>query len=119
MHELAIASAVIDRARSAAEEHGGAQVTRIGLRIGEIAGVEVDALRFSFEVLCRDTPLQAAVLDIELCKRKQRCASCSCEFEPVGLGMTCPSCGGLDSACVAGKELDVTFVELEVADEDV
>ena len=44
MHELSIASAILDRAKAASERNGNARVLKVGLRIGEISGVEPDAL---------------------------------------------------------------------------
>lgn len=117
MHELSIASAIVDRARAACEQNGGARVSKVGLRIGEIAGVEVDALRFGFEALCKGTPMERTVLEVELCKRKQRCRACAVEFEPEGYLTTCPGCHGDDSECVAGKELDVVFIDIDIEDE--
>jgi len=117
MHELSIASAILDRAKAVAEKNGNARVTKVGLRIGEISGVEADALRFGFEALCRGSAMEGTELEIESCKRRQRCGSCSTEFEPEGgplaLSMSCPSCASDDSVCIAGKELDVMFIELE------
>jgi hydrogenase nickel incorporation protein HypA/HybF len=115
MHELSIASAILDRAKAASAENGGARVTKVGLRIGEISGVETDALTFGIEALSKDTPLQGVLLEVEFCKRKQRCATCATEFQPEGFSTTCPSCHGEDSVCIAGKELDVMFFELEDA----
>jgi hydrogenase nickel incorporation protein HypA/HybF len=113
MHELSIASSILDRAKAVAEQNGNARVVKVGLRIGEISGVEPDALRFWFEALCRDTPMQEAVLEIDFRKRKQRCHVCAAEFEPESLVTTCPGCGADDSVCIAGKELDVMFIEIE------
>jgi hydrogenase nickel incorporation protein HypA/HybF len=119
MHELSIASAILDRAKAVSQDNGNARVTKVGLRIGEIAGVEADALRFGFEVLCKGTPMEATILEIELCERRQRCSCCATEFGPdtvEGLArsaMSCPSCAGDESVCIAGQELDVTFIELE------
>jgi hydrogenase nickel incorporation protein HypA/HybF len=113
MHELAIATAILDRAKAASEKNGGGRVTRIGLRIGEISGVEADALSFGIEVLTKGTPLQGVVLEVEQPKRKQRCSSCATEFEPEGFAMECPICRHEASECIGGNELDVTFIELE------
>jgi len=113
MHELAIAQAILDRAQAASEGNGGARVLKIGLRIGAISGVEADALTFGIEALSKDTPFAGVVLEVEHCKRKQRCAACAAEFEPEGFSTSCPTCKGDESICIAGKELDVTFFELE------
>ncbi len=113
MHELSIASAILDRAKAASEQNGGARVTKVGLRIGEISGVDADALAFGLEALSKDTPLQGVVFDIEQCKRKQRCTACATEFHPEGFSTSCPACHRDASECVAGQELDVTYFELE------
>lgn len=117
MHELSIASAILDRAKAVSEQNGNARVIKVGLRIGEISGVEADALRFGFGALCRGTAMETTELEIEICKRRQRCQGCNTEFEPEGeplaLAMSCPSCASNDSVCIAGKELDVMFIELE------
>jgi hydrogenase nickel incorporation protein HypA/HybF len=113
MHELSIASTILDRAKAASEQNGGARVTKVGLRVGEISGVETDALTFGIEALSKDTPLQGVIVEIEFCKRRQRCTACATEFEPEGFSTTCPACRGDESVCVAGKELDVMFFELE------
>ena len=113
MHELSIASTILERAQAASLANQGARVTKIGLRIGEISGVEADALTFGIEVLSKDTPLAGVVLEVELCKRRLRCTTCAAEFEPKGFATSCPTCQGDQSECIAGKELDVMFFELE------
>jgi hydrogenase nickel incorporation protein HypA/HybF len=113
VHELAIAQAILDRAQAASEHHGGGRVTKIGLRIGEISGVEPEALSFGIEVLSKDTPFAGLLLEIEQPRRKLRCAACATEFEPEGFAVACPTCQHPSCECIAGTELDVTFIELE------
>ncbi len=113
MHELAIAQAILERAQAASERNGGGRVTRIGLRIGEVSGVEPDALSFGLETLCKGTPHEGVVLELERPRRKQRCVACATAFEPEGFAVDCPACGSPASECIAGNELDVVFIELE------
>ena len=115
MHELAIASAILERAQAASESNGGGRVLKIGLRIGEISGVEPDALSFGIEALAKGTPCEGVVLEVERPKRRQRCGACAAEFEPEGLLTACPSCRHESSECIAGSELEVTYIELEDA----
>jgi hydrogenase nickel incorporation protein HypA/HybF len=65
MHEMGIASSVIEAVRAEAARRPGARVTKVGLRIGELAAVDRDSLTFCFEALVRDTELESAVLAIE------------------------------------------------------
>jgi hydrogenase nickel incorporation protein HypA/HybF len=113
MHELSIASAILDRVTAAAEQNAGARVTKVGLRVGELASVDPDALAFGFEALAKGTALADAVLEIEYRKRKQRCTACNLEFEPGEISSNCPACNHADTVCIAGKELDISFIEVE------
>jgi hydrogenase nickel incorporation protein HypA/HybF len=51
--------------RADAARHPGARVTKVGLRIGELAGVDQASLTFCFEALVKDTELESAVLAVE------------------------------------------------------
>jgi Zn finger protein HypA/HybF involved in hydrogenase expression len=62
---MAIASSVIEAVRTEAARRPGARVTKVGLRIGALAGVDRESLSFCFEVLVTETDLESAVLAIE------------------------------------------------------
>jgi hydrogenase nickel incorporation protein HypA/HybF len=112
LHELGIAAAILDRVQAEAAKHG-AHITRVGIRIGELAGVDPDALSFGFEVLVKDTDLEPLALQIERCARRQRCPACEREFEVKDYETACPQCGAADTATVAGDEPDTAFMEVE------
>ena len=65
MHELALARDIVDQVNAVIARERLEGVTRVVLELGTEAGVEVDALRFGFQVAVRDTLLQSAVLEIE------------------------------------------------------
>ena len=48
MHEMAIAEGILDIAKEQAAKENSARILKIGLLIGEMAGVEEEALRFCF-----------------------------------------------------------------------
>ncbi len=114
MHELSIAQSVIESVRSelaARPDHP--RVVAVGLRVGEVSGVQPDALRFSFEIIIKDTELERARLDIEEVPLTSRCRACEREFRVVNFDPTCPGCGSVDTVAVAGDELQVSYLELE------
>lgn len=113
MHELGIAESILNRVKQESAQRGGARATRVGVRIGELSGVDPAALSFGFEVLVKDTPFESLVLEIDFRKRMERCARCGREYESSMLFSECPDCGGADSTCIAGDELDIAFIELE------
>ena len=58
-----------------AERHPDGRITKVGIKIGELSGVDGDALQFGFEVLVKDTECEPLVLDLESIPRMQRCSS--------------------------------------------
>ena len=56
------------------------RITKVGVKIGELAGVDRDALQFGFEVLVKDTDWESLVLELEFVPRTQRCPKCAYDF---------------------------------------
>jgi len=113
MHELSIAQAILDRVAVEAERHPTARFTKVGVRIGELAGVDPEALSFGFEVLVKDTPWDPLALEIQFLPRMQRCPGCGREFPAPDSATTCPQCGNLATLCIGGEELDIAYMEVE------
>ena len=106
MHELAITQGVVD---AVTERTGDAPVTTVRVRVGRLAGVVPDAMRFCFELVTTGTPLEGAALEIEQPEGRGRCRSCGGDFPLADLVLLCP-CGSADVEVVAGRELAVASV---------
>jgi hydrogenase nickel incorporation protein HypA/HybF len=113
MHELSIAQSVLEAVRAEAARRPGARVCKVGLRVGELAGLEPEALRFGFEVLVRGTDLEPLQLEIEHCPQRQRCPQCGNEFNVRDYEVTCPKCGTAGTVCIGGDELEIAYLEIE------
>ncbi len=113
MHEIGIASSILECVEAEAQKHPGAQVIAVGVRIGELSNVDKDALDFAFEALTRETPLQKLKLQVEWCPRREKCLACGEEFTVQELDFTCPMCRATHSTCIGGTELDIAYLELE------
>jgi len=113
MHELGIAQSILERVQQESAQRNGARATKVGVRVGELSGVDPAALAFGFEVLVKGTPLEGLDLEIDYRKRRQRCSRCSREYESGMLFHVCPDCGSQETTCIAGDELDIAFIELE------
>ncbi len=113
MHELSIASALLETVQAEAACHPGAQLRKVGVRIGELAAIDPEALRFSFEVLTRDAGLEALLLEIEMCPRRHRCPGCGTEFVVREYSFQCPACGSAQTDCIAGDELELCYLEMD------
>ncbi len=113
MHELAIANSVLEAVRVEAERRPGVRLLKVGVRLGELAGVSADALSFCFESLVRGTELEPLALDIEPCRRRQRCPRCARTFTVVDYDVACPDCGATPTDCIGGDELELAYLEVE------
>ncbi|MBZ5514652.1 MAG: hydrogenase maturation nickel metallochaperone HypA [Acidobacteriia bacterium] len=113
MHELSIANSILEAVRAEAARRPGVRVAKVGVRVGELSGVEPDALSFSFEALVRGSDLEPLALEVETCPRRQRCCECGCLFRVVDFNLVCPDCGSTESRCVSGDELEMVYLEIE------
>ncbi len=64
MHELSIAMGIVEAAMEESQRRA-VKVSAVHLRLGALSGVVKDALLFSYEVACQDTPLQGSQLIVE------------------------------------------------------
>jgi hydrogenase nickel incorporation protein HypA/HybF len=106
MHELAITQSVVE---AVTERTGSAPVASVRLRVGRLAGVVPDAMRFCFELVTAGTPLEGATLEFEQPEGRGRCRSCGEDFVLADLILLC-SCGSADVEVLAGRELAVASV---------
>ena len=113
MHEVSIASSVLEAVKVKASRYPGCRPHRVGVRIGELAGIDPDSLRFCFQALVSDTELREIELEIQSCPRRQHCLACGLEFTVRDHDFQCPECGSLNTEYVSGDELELAYLEVE------
>lgn len=113
MHEYSIVQALMSQVEAEARKHNATVVDKIQLKIGELAGVEVDLLRTAFETF-RDRSICArAELTIEIVPAVWNCPSCQQRFE-VGARLQCKECGR-PAHLSSGDEILLQRIEMEAA----
>lgn len=113
MHELSIAMGIVDAALDESQRRG-VQVSAVHLRLGALSGVVRDALMFSYEVACQDTPLQGSQLIVEDVPVIVFCPQCQQERKLPSVQLfACPHCGTPTMDVRRGKELEVFALEIE------
>jgi hydrogenase nickel incorporation protein HypA/HybF len=65
MHEMGIALSILDCMRKEAELRPGFRVAKVGLRLGDLAGVDTESLSFCFDAAVRGTDLEPLELAID------------------------------------------------------
>jgi hydrogenase nickel incorporation protein HypA/HybF len=113
MHELSLMEAVREQALEQASRHGAGRIVAITLRIGSLAGVEPEALRFAFTVVMADTMAEGARLVIEAVPAVCFCSPCGQPFPAPGGNCECPRCGAISLELLQGRELELRSLEVE------
>jgi hydrogenase nickel incorporation protein HypA/HybF len=113
MHEVGIMESALGAVLSQARAHGARQVQRIVLRVGALAGVDAQALRFAFDVVTRDTMAADAELEIKVVPARAWCSACAEEFGVEGGSIfSCPRCSHLSGEIRQGRELELSRIEM-------
>lgn len=110
---MGIANSVLDAVRTEMARYPGSYPCKVGVRIGEMAAIDQDALRFCFEAMVLETDLASLELGIEVCPRRHRCQVCAREFVVRDYDSRCPQCASLETACISGDELELAYLEVE------
>ena len=110
MHELSVASAVLNTAVKHAD---GRRVKHVCVHTGALRQVVPESLRFYWEIVARDTECEGATLELVEVAARLHCRDCDREWSPELPVFRCPGCGGSDVEVAAGEELSVDYIEVE------
>ncbi len=113
VHELSIAESILEAVRKEVASRPGSRPIRVGLRIGELAAVDVDSLTFCFEAVLKGTDWETLQLEARVCPIRRVCRDCGNEFAVVEYDATCPKCAGTNTKMSSGDELDFDYLEVE------
>ncbi len=110
---MGIANSILEGVAKELQRRPGSCAVKVGVRIGELAGVDPDALSFAFEALTLDTEFAGLSIDIEYVRPRSRCRECNREFEVRNYELLCPACGSLNTERISGDELEFAYLEIE------
>jgi len=68
MHEMGIASSVLEAVHQELHRYPHQRAAKVGLRIGEFAGVDRESLHFCFEALVKGSEFEPLELELEWCR---------------------------------------------------
>ena len=119
MHELSIATALIDQVSEHASSVGRERVARISIRMGVLSGIS-RALYFCFPSAARGTICEGAILRIDEVPLTVMCSYCEAVKTPAALyNFRCPDCGRPTPKVITGREMQLVSIEFVAADSDV
>jgi len=113
MHEMSLAEGVLQLVEDAARAQDFSRVTAVWLEIGELSGVEVEAMRFCFDAVMRDSIAEGARLEIIATPGSGWCMQCSKTVPMREVFGECPDCGSHQMQVTGGTEMRVKELEVE------
>ena len=126
MHELSIASAVVESVLEFVSVRRVGKVVAVKLAIGELSHVEADQLRFCYMAITEQTPIQDSALEIERVEAVVRCEKCSYRGRPKYwedallvapiLTLQCPDCGATVEA-IEGNDCAIKSIRFAMEDD--
>lgn len=109
---MSIVMSILDIAAEQARAADARVINAIEVEVGGLAGVELDALRFCFEVARRDIAPEAELIVHEIPGRG-RCPGCGSEAEMDFAWAACPGCGEVGLEVLQGRELRVRSLNVD------
>lgn len=113
MHEMSLAEGILQLVEDTARRENAQVVREVVLEIGQLAQVEVEALRFCFDVVTRDSVAHGAALSIVSVPGTAWCLPCAQTValpEPLG---ACPLCGRHQVQVTGGTDMRVKEIAID------
>lgn len=110
---MSLAEGVLQLVEDAARAQDFSRVTAVWLEIGELSGVEIEAMKFCFDAVVRDSIAQGARLEIIATPGSGWCMQCSKAVPMREVFGECPDCGSHQMQVTGGTEMRVKELEVE------
>ncbi len=105
-------ASLLSMALERAEKDNAKKIIGMKLVVGELTGVEKDAVNFYFGFMAKGTLAEGASIEYEYIKPQLRCRACNIIFPREGLSFECPKCNKKAIEIVGGRELYIESMEI-------
>lgn len=113
MHEMSLAEEILQIVEAAARQQGFTRVREVRLEIGELAGVEVEALRFCLTSVLHGSLAEGARVEVEHTPGAGWCMLCGTTVPISAFFDPCPHCGGHQVQPTGGTQMRVKDLLVE------
>ncbi|MEN6586235.1 MAG: hydrogenase maturation nickel metallochaperone HypA [Sulfuricella sp.] len=113
MHEMSLAESMLQIIEDSARSNQFARVKIVWVEVGQLAGVEPEALRFCFDAVTQNSVAEGAQLEIIETAGEGRCLSCGKSVNLVQRYDPCPECGGYPVEVTGGTEMRIKELEVD------
>lgn len=112
MHEMSICEGILQVIEDQALAQKFSEVKRVCLEIGPLAGVELEALHFSYDVVVRGSIAEGSQLEVISLSVNGWCMPCAKSVDVKQRYDACPECGSYQIEIGGGDELRIKNMEV-------
>ena len=113
MHEMSLAEGVLQLIEDSAKTQDFCRVKTVWLEIGQLAGVDVEAMKFCFDAVVHDSIAEGAKLEVIDIPGQAWCLHCAEVVHVTALYDACPQCGSHQVQVTGGNEMRVKELDVE------
>jgi len=113
MHEMSLCEGVLQVLEEYARSQDYSRVKTVWLEIGCLSGVEIEAMRFGFDLVMKGSVAAGATLEIIQTPGQAWCMQCGKTVAVTERYDACPDCGGYQLQVTAGDEMRIRELEVE------
>ena len=113
MHEMSLCESIVQIIEEQARVQNFERVRRVVLRVGELAAVDPQALRFCFGAVAAGGVARDAQLDIRNIPGVVWCMDCAAQVRVSRRHEACPGCGGHQTVLQGGDDLRIQELEVD------
>jgi len=111
IHEVGLATNILTILEETAEQNSLSRIDRVVLEIGQFSGVNLEALKFAFEVVYQGTILQDTNFEYRTPPLLLYCRSCEEAYAADFEDTRCPVCLESNFTILKGQEMTVLTIE--------
>lgn len=113
MHEMSLCEGVLQVLQDESSKQGFSRVKTVWLEIGDLSGVEIEAMKFCFDAITRNSLAEGARLQIINTPGQAWCMQCSKTVDVKQRFDECPECGSYQLQVTSGDEMKIKELEVE------
>jgi len=113
MHEMSLCEGILQVMEDQAKAQNFTTVKTVWLEVGPLAGVEIEALRFGFDVVTANSLADGAKLEVIQTPGCAWCMQCEKNVAVKQRFDTCPECNGYQLQVTSGDEMRIKELEVE------
>jgi hydrogenase nickel incorporation protein HypA/HybF len=113
MHEFSLAKNIVEIAEKALRNNNLTFISKIELDIGQLSGVELQALQTALECLRMGNVIDKAEIIFNIIEARAVCRACHHEYQLNDFYTPCPVCNSFGPQIISGKDLIVKSIVAE------